>query len=173
VADRGYCASEEIRACEEAGITWEHEAVLVDCAGTSRSASGKNDNTSSDSGTSVRHHQVLDGRNALSHETAAESGNRDGAQCARLQHQARDGDHRRGRVAGGLGGLSREMLRVQTNASRRPRERLARSGSRFCADRRSMIANRRRANNGADTDPLSTQPGPLSDPPFDRAPRGS
>jgi hypothetical protein len=27
---------------------------------------------------------VLDGRNALSHETAAESGNRDGAQCARI-----------------------------------------------------------------------------------------
>ena len=39
-------------------------------------------------------------------ETAAESGNRDGAQCARLQHQARDGDHRRGRAAGGLGRLS-------------------------------------------------------------------
>ena len=29
-----------------------------------------------------RHHQVLDRRNALSHETAAESGIRDGAECA-------------------------------------------------------------------------------------------
>jgi hypothetical protein len=38
--------------------------------------------------------------------------------------------------------------------------RLGRSGSRFCSDRRSMIANRRLANNGTDTDPLSTQPGP-------------
>ena len=186
VADRGYYASEEIRACEEAGITvtlpkpmtsnskaagrfGKQDFVYVaaddvyicparerltyrsttndagrinptlldecvqgvcvenkvhnrnrasrlpmgargrarDCAGTSRSSSGKNDNTSSDSGTSLRHHQVLDGSNALSHETAAESGNRDGAQCARLQHEARDGDHRRGRAAGGLGDLSR------------------------------------------------------------------
>ena len=32
-----------------------------DCAGTSRSPSGKNDNASSDGGTSVWHHQVLDG----------------------------------------------------------------------------------------------------------------
>src|SRR6202030_2843856 len=62
--------------------------------------------TSSDSGTSVRHHQVLDGCNTLSHETPAESGNRDGAQCARLQHEARDGDHRRGGAAGGPGSLS-------------------------------------------------------------------
>ena len=186
VADRGYYASEEIRACEEAGITvtlpkpmtsnskagrplrqaglplrggggclrlscWTKACIFLhdqgqrfaptslpdqrlselryqawlhhqqgttdlpmgargrarDCAGTPRSSSGKNDDTSSDSGTSVRHHQVLDGSNALSHETAAESGNRDGAQCARLQHQARDGDHRRGRAAGGLGRLSR------------------------------------------------------------------
>ena len=43
-----------------------------------------------------------------------------GAQCARLQHQARDGDHRRGWAAGGLGRLSRGVLRVQINASRRP-----------------------------------------------------
>ena len=33
----------------------------------------------SDSRASIRHDQVLDGGNALSHETAAESGNRDGA----------------------------------------------------------------------------------------------
>ena len=55
----------------------------------------KNDNASSDRKTSVRHYQVLDGSNALSYETASESSNRDGAQCARLQHEARDGDHRR------------------------------------------------------------------------------
>ena len=85
-----------------------------DCAGTSRSTSGKNDNASSDSGTSLRHHQVLDGSNALSHEAAAESGNRDGAQCARLQHEARDGDHRRGRAAGGLGSLSQERVTKST-----------------------------------------------------------
>ena len=191
VADRGYYASEEIRACEEAGITvtlpkpmtsnskaagrfgkqdfvyiaaddvyicparerltyrsttndagrfglrryWTNACQALryqgklhhrqrttclpmgargrarDCAGTSRSSSGKNDDTSSDGGTSVRHYQVLDGSNALSHETAAESGNRDGAQCARLQHEARDGDHRRGRADGGLGDLSRRTLR--------------------------------------------------------------
>ena len=199
VADRGYYASEEIRACEEAGITvtlpkpmtsnskaegrfgnrtsatWQRRMLTFvrpdkglhipsrprteawcyvatgptpvrvalssiaappertadlpmgarnrarDCAGTSRSTSGKNDNASSDSGTSLRHHQVLDGSNALSHETAAESGNRDGAQCARLQHEARDGDHRRGWAAGGLGGLSRGMLlRVQNQYQQMP-----------------------------------------------------
>ena len=49
------------------------------------------------------------GCNALSYEEAAESRNRDGAQCARLQHEARDGDHRRGRAAGGLGDVSREL----------------------------------------------------------------
>ena len=91
----------------------------ADCAGTSRSTSG-NDNASSDSGTSLLGSiQVLDGSNALSHETAAESGNRDGAQCARLQHQARDGDHRRGRAAGGLGGLTeghRAFKSMPTNA---------------------------------------------------------
>src|SRR5262245_7604879 len=80
-----------------------------DCAGTSRSLSGKNDDASSDSRTSLRHHQVLDGSNALSHETAAEGGNRDGAQCARLQHETRDGDNRRGRSAGGLSSLSQGL----------------------------------------------------------------
>jgi hypothetical protein len=34
--------------------------------------SRENDSASFDSGTSVRHHQGLDGSNALSHETAAE-----------------------------------------------------------------------------------------------------
>ena len=43
--------------------------------------SGKNDNTSSDSGISVRHHQVLDVAIHFLIETAAESSNRDGAQC--------------------------------------------------------------------------------------------
>ena len=55
---------------------------------------------------------------------AAESGNRDGAQCARIQHEARDGDHRRGRAAGSLGDLSRGMLCIQINASRSPRQHL-------------------------------------------------
>jgi hypothetical protein len=91
-----------------------------DCAGTPRSSSGKNDDTSSDSGTSLRHYQVLDGSNALSHEAATESGNRDGAQCARLQHKARDGAHRRSWAAGGLRDLSRRMLRAQIKAGRRP-----------------------------------------------------
>src|ERR1700676_4334341 len=43
---------------------------------------------------------------ALSYEETAESLNRDGTQCARLQHEARDGDHRRGWAAGGHGSLS-------------------------------------------------------------------
>ena len=153
VADRGYYASEEIRACEEAGIAvtlpkpmtsnakaagrfgkqdfvyvaaddvyicparerltyrytseerWQDDAALLDrCvqdvrtenkvydrpraarrtlgargragdgAVASRSPSGKNDDASFDSGTSLRHHQVLDGMDALSYEEAAESG---------------------------------------------------------------------------------------------------
>src|SRR4029077_15127856 len=132
------------------------------CAGTPRSTAGKNDDTSSDSGTSVRHHQVLDGSNALSHETAAESGNRDGAQCARLQHQARDGDHRRGRAAGGLGRLSRGVLRVQINASRRPGGASGWSETRFC---RSVLHDREIevALTMARIEPLSTQPGPFAD----------
>ena len=223
VADRGYYASEEIRACEEAGITvtlpkpmtsnskaegrfgkqdfrylaaedayvcpagqrlaysftaedrglvlrryrtnacqscaikhscttgkerlisrWEHETVL-DCAGTSRSTSGKNDNASSDSGTSLRHHQVLDGSNALSHETAAESGNRDGAQCARLQHEARDGDHWRGWAAGGLGGLSRGMLPRVQNQYQQMRRPCEKSGAPVI---RSLFAWLKRASRG-------------------------
>jgi hypothetical protein len=39
-----------------------------------------------------------------------------------------------------LGRLSRGIPRVQINASRCPRVRLGRSGSRFCSDRCSMIA---------------------------------
>ena len=83
---------------------------------------------------------MLDGSNALSHETAAESSNRDGAQCARLQHEARDGDHRRGRAAAGLGRLSRGAPRVQINANKRPRERLERVKQPICSDRYSTIA---------------------------------
>ena len=89
-------------ARNDASPDGEHEAVLEDCAGTSRSSSRKNDNASSDGRTSVRHYQVLDGSNALSYERASESSNRDGAQCARLQHEARDGDHRRGQIDRGL-----------------------------------------------------------------------
>jgi hypothetical protein len=153
VADRGYYASEEIRACEEAGIAvtlpkpmtsnakaagrfgkqdfryvaaedvyicpagqkltyffttadkglvlhryrtnacqscgikhscttgkerlisrWEHEAVL-ETVQAHLDHHPENDSASFDSGTSVRHHQGLDGSNALSHETAAEGGN--------------------------------------------------------------------------------------------------
>ena len=39
--------------------------------------------SASDSGASVRHDEVLDGSNALSHENAAKGGHRDGAQRAR------------------------------------------------------------------------------------------
>src|SRR5712672_3428610 len=60
---------------------WEHEAVLEKVQD--------------------RHDQMLDGRNALSHEVAAHSGHRDGAQRARLQHEARDRDRGSGRIAGG------------------------------------------------------------------------
>src|SRR5947207_7695695 len=133
-----------------------------DCAGTPRSTSGKNDDTSSDSGTSVRHHQVLDGSNALSNETAAESGNRDGAQCARLQHQARDGDHRRGRAAGGLGRLSRGVARPN-KCQQTP------WGSVWVVREpillRSVLHDREIevALTMARIEPLSTQPGPRAD----------
>ena len=217
VADRGYYASEEIRACEEAGIT-----VTLPKPMTSNSKAagrfGKQDFryvaaedayvcpagqrlaysfTTKDRGLVLRryrtnacqscaikrscttgnerlisrweHEAVLETVQArLDHHpekmtmrrqtaehpfgtikcwmgathflTTAESSNRDGAQCARLQHEARDGDHRRGRAAAGLGRLSRGAPRVQINANKRPRERLERSGSRFCSDRYSTIA---------------------------------
>ena len=70
----------------------------------------------SDSGASVRHDEVLDGSNALSHEKAAKGGHRDGAQRARLQHEARDDDHGRRRIAGGDAGVR--------PASARPNQRL-------------------------------------------------
>jgi hypothetical protein len=216
VADRGYYAGEEIRACEEAGITVTLPKPMTSNA-KAAGRFGKQDFryvaaedayvcpagqrlaysfTTEDKGLLLRryrtnacqscairhscttgkerlisrweHEAVLEtvqarldqhpekmtipaehpfgtikcwmGSNVLSHETAAESGNRDGAQCARLQHEARDGDHRRGRTAGGLGRLSRGIPRVQINASRRPQGASGRSGSRFCSDRCSMIA---------------------------------
>src|SRR5438034_2063775 len=124
-----------------------------DCTGTSRSTSGKNGNASSDSGTSLRHHQVLDGSNALSYEAVAESGSGDGAQCARLQHEARDGDHWRGRAAGSLGSLSQERVTKSTPAVCLSAH-LGAQG-RFCADWRSVIANRSRPEISAGTEPFS------------------
>jgi hypothetical protein len=82
---------------------------------------------------------VLDGSNALSHEAAAESGNRDGAQCARLQHEARDDDHRRGRAAGDLDSLS-QGTRDKINACSMPQGASGAVRDRFCADWRSVIA---------------------------------
>jgi hypothetical protein len=197
VADRGYYASEEIRACEEAGIT-----VTLPKPMTSNSKAkgrfGKQDfvyiaaddvyicparerltyrATTNDAGKMIRrywtsacracalkskctpeatrrvsrweHEAVLETvqarldhhpekmtirrqtaehpfgtikcwMGATHYEAATESGNRDGAQCARLQHKARDGAHRRSWAAGGLGDLSRRMLRSQIKAGRRP-----------------------------------------------------
>src|SRR5206468_12402527 len=81
--------------------------------------------------------------NALSHEAAAESGNRDGAQCARLQHEARAGDHRRGRTAGGLGSLSQDH--VAKSSPQYTSGRIRGDQGRFCADWRSVIAKTRLA----------------------------
>ena len=47
--------------------------------------------------------------NALSHDDAAEGGDRDGAQRARLQHEARDRDYGRRCTAGGHGRVSTEL----------------------------------------------------------------
>src|SRR5436190_16770490 len=58
---------------------------------------------------------MLDGSNALSHEKAAKGGHRDGAQRARLQHEARDDDRGRRRIAGGDAGV-RRPLRDQISA---------------------------------------------------------
>ena len=58
------CTPETVRRVSR----WEHYARLEIGAGTSLSSSGKDDDTPSDSGASVRHDQVLDGSNALSHE---------------------------------------------------------------------------------------------------------
>jgi hypothetical protein len=52
------------------------------------------------------------GATALSHETPTESENRDGAQCARLQTEAGDGDPRRGGAAGGPGDVSQGFMRL-------------------------------------------------------------
>jgi hypothetical protein len=64
-----------------------------------------------------RHNQVLDGSNALSHEKAVQGGYGDGAKRARLQHEARDGDRGRRRIAAGdLGlrpGLTRPIQHLQ------------------------------------------------------------
>ena len=80
---------------------WEHEAVLETVQASSRSSPRKDGGAASDCGASLRHDQMLDGSNALSHEKAAQSGHRDGAQRARLQHEARDDDCGRRRIAGG------------------------------------------------------------------------
>ena len=53
---------------------------------------------------SVRHDQMLDGTDTFPDDDAAEGGNRDGAQRARLQHEARD-DHC-GRTSADGGGAS-------------------------------------------------------------------
>ena len=100
-------------------------------SGSARPQSWRNGYPPSDKHSIRSARSSIDGSNALSHETAAKSGNRNGAQCARLQHQARHGDHRRGRATGGPGDLSRGMLRIQINASRRPRERPGRSENGF------------------------------------------
>src|SRR5262249_3410351 len=59
----------------------------------------------SDSGASVRHNEVLDGSNTLSHEKAAKGSHRDGAERPRLQYEACDDDPGRGRIAGGDAGV--------------------------------------------------------------------
>jgi hypothetical protein len=59
----------------------------------------------SDGAASVRHDEVLDGSNALPHEKVEKGSHRDGAQRARLQHEARDDDHGRTRIAGGDAGV--------------------------------------------------------------------
>ena len=80
---------------------WEHEAVLEKVQARTRSHSGSHDHPPLDRRASVRHDQMLDGGDALSVHHAAEGGNGDGAQRARLQHEARDEYHRCGQAAGG------------------------------------------------------------------------
>jgi hypothetical protein len=86
VADLGYYDGEELRACKEAGITVTLPKPLTSAA----KAAGRfgkqefiyvvaediyipqcNGCPRSDSGASVRHDEVLDGSNPLSHEKAA------------------------------------------------------------------------------------------------------
>ena len=105
------------------------------------------------------HHQVLDGSNALLTKTAAESCTR-WRRMVLADNEARDGDHRRGRAAPGLGRLSRGAPRFKSmpttpeGASGAVREPiLFRS---VLHDRRSQ----RPTDNGARYRPLSTQPGP-------------
>ena len=211
VADRGYYEGEEIRACEEAGITvtlpkpmtsgakaagrfgkqdfvyvaaedvyrcpagerltyrytkrgWKDTAPLLDkrlqnlraessvhdrpraphLAMGARSCSGESSGSArpqprcngrppSDSGASVRHNQMLDGIDALSHEKAAQGGHRDGAQRPRLQHEARDDDHGRRRIAGGDAGVR--------PASARPNRRLQEASGPAGMARRSISPN--------------------------------
>src|SRR6185436_12857870 len=89
-----------------------------------------------------------------------ESLNRDGAQCARLQHEARGGDHRGGRTAGSHGSLSQELV----HSNRRPQTPQGASGAlgewltgKFEFGEREY---RQRSAGGADTEPFLHSLGP-------------
>lgn len=117
---------------------WEHEAVLEkvqDRLDHNPNATGVRRQTAEHPfGTmKFRHDEVLDGSNALSHEKAAKGGRRDGAQRARLQHEARDHDCRRRRIAGGDAGVR--------PASARPNRRLHEAPGCHRNDRSSIPPN--------------------------------
>src|SRR5208337_3681985 len=73
--------------------------------GPARPRPGKDDSTAANGGAPVRHDQDLDGLDALSDANTSESGDRNGAQRARLQYEAGDGDHGRQWIAESDGGL--------------------------------------------------------------------
>ena len=100
---------------------WEHEAVLDAVQAATRSQPRQNDRAPADCRTPVWHHQGLDGRDALPHDDAAESGDRDGAQRARLQHEAGNRDCGRRRVDGGNAG-AKDDQRGQIGCCQRPQD---------------------------------------------------
>jgi hypothetical protein len=82
-----------------------------DGAGPARPQPGQDARAPPDRGASVRDHQGVDGRHALPDEKIAESGERNGAARAGLQHEARDADSGRWRIDGRHACLRRVLTR--------------------------------------------------------------
>jgi hypothetical protein len=76
---------------------------------TGSTATGQDGAAPPDRGATVRDHQGVDGRHAFPNETVAESGQRNGAARAGLQHEARDADSGCLRIDGRHAGLRRVL----------------------------------------------------------------
>ena len=128
-----------------------------------RSQSRRHDRAALDRRAPVRHDQVLDGGDALSLHHAAESGDGDGAQCARLQHEARDENHGRRQTAGGDAGgngLGSLEIRAPMVASGRLQAVTGRDLASNGRDRSEKPARPRGLGRRTQSWGVLTQPGP-------------